>query len=45
MSRSRLARLSIPFALAALFLLPAAPSLARPLGAGHLPLAVCHQYC
>jgi len=45
MSSSRFARLSIPIALAALLVLPAAPSFARPTAAGHLPLAVCHQYC
>ena len=45
MSGSRIGRLSIPMALAALLVLPAAPSLARPAAAGHLPIAVCHQYC
>jgi len=45
MFSSRVTRLAIPIALAALFVLPAAPSLARPAPAGPLPLAVCHQYC
>jgi hypothetical protein len=45
MSCYRVARLAIPIALAALFGLPAASSLARPTPAGPLPLAVCHQYC
>jgi len=45
MSSSRIARLSIPIALAALLVLPAASSFAGPASAGHLPLAVCHQDC
>lgn len=45
MSSSRIARLSIPMALAALLVLPAASSLAGTATPGHLPIAVCHQYC
>jgi len=44
MTRTRITSLSLPIALAALLLLPAASSYARPLGI-HLPTAVCHQYC
>jgi len=55
MTCPRVTRLSLPIALAALLLLPAASGFAK-IGTGgsrvnhqrlgvHLPLAICHQYC